>query len=267
MTKSIAPSDTQDLAEHYDQTSDAQYENGIHLITELRINNGDRVLDLGCGTGRLARHVAEITGKTGFVVGLDPSDHRIKLALEKSRLFPQLSFRVGSDLSLGNFPDNSFDAVYLNSAFHHIKDHKGQESALTQVRRILKPGGKIGLSDPDQTSPSILRTITHEVLGKYGVHSQDDDGITPAELESLLRYTGFWIQKVKYIKNPERYDSAQAIIDAAESSHFGNYLSEVPEEHRDQVRLEITKKLSELQTSTGIFMKRSRVLIIAEKPG
>ena len=267
ITESIAPSDTRDLAEHYDQTSDSQFENGIRLIAELGIKNGDRVLDLGCGTGRLSRYAAGITGKIGCIVGLDPSRHRIRIAQEKSRLIPQVSFRVGSDQDLGSLPDNSFDGVYMNSAYHHIESPKARASALTRIHRILKRGGRIGLLDPDQASPSIMRIVTREVLEKYGIHFRDDDGVTTEEIESELAYTGFRVQKVEYIRNPERYDSALAIVHAAESSHFGNYLLEVPEELRNEIRMEIEQKLSEFQTCTGISMIRSRVLIIAEKPG
>ncbi|WP_440951014.1 class I SAM-dependent methyltransferase [Methanosphaerula subterraneus] len=267
MTNRLAPSDTRDLAEHYDQTSDSQFKNGIHLITELGIKKGDRILDLGCGTGRLAGYAGSITGETGFVVGLDPSEHRIRIAQERSRSIPQVSFQVGSDLDISRLPGNWFDAVYLNSAFHHIERHEARRSALAQIRRILKPEGSLGLSDPDQASPSILRIITREILGYYGIHSLDDDGVSSAELESVLGDTGFRIRKVEYIKTPEHYESAQAVVKAASSSHFGNYLSEVPEDLRDQVRTEIVQKLSELQTGSGISMIRSRVLMIAEKLG
>jgi len=65
--------DTADLAEHYEQASaDRQFRFGQTLVAELGIKPGHRVLDIGSGTGLLARHVAELVGPTGRVEGLDP---------------------------------------------------------------------------------------------------------------------------------------------------------------------------------------------------
>src|ERR1700677_2403733 len=65
--------DTQDLAETYDRLSDPQLDGGKRLIERIGIKPGNRVLDIGCGTGRLvAAWIAERVGPTGTVVGIDP---------------------------------------------------------------------------------------------------------------------------------------------------------------------------------------------------
>jgi ubiquinone/menaquinone biosynthesis C-methylase UbiE len=60
--KSNVENDTQELAEKYDKMSNSQFENGLTLVDRLGVNEGSSVLDIGCGNGRLAAHVAKIIG-------------------------------------------------------------------------------------------------------------------------------------------------------------------------------------------------------------
>ena len=72
----IVPSfadDTAELAETYEEVSrDRQFLAGRRLVDSLAIAPGERVLDVGCGTGLLAEHIAGIVGQAGYVLGLDP---------------------------------------------------------------------------------------------------------------------------------------------------------------------------------------------------
>jgi arsenite methyltransferase len=72
--------DTPELAATYDRMSLHQFENGKQLISALNISSGERVLDIGAGTGHLAAHVAKIVGPSGWVVGVDPLPLRIEIA-------------------------------------------------------------------------------------------------------------------------------------------------------------------------------------------
>ena len=87
--------DTQELAHHYEQVSAAhQFKAGQILIEELAITLGEKVLDVGSGTGLLAEYVAGLVGPTGSVVGIDPLPLRIALAQQKGR--SNLRFQVGT---------------------------------------------------------------------------------------------------------------------------------------------------------------------------
>src|SRR5215467_3472402 len=76
--------DSPELAATYEDLSDGQFENGKQLISDLDVRRGDRVLDIGMGTGRLAAHVAAIVGPSGSVIGIDPLPLRIEIARAKS---------------------------------------------------------------------------------------------------------------------------------------------------------------------------------------
>src|SRR5215510_10167397 len=103
--------DTQELAHYYEQISIAhQFKAGQILIEELAIVPGEKVLDVGSGTGLLAEYVAGLVGPTGSVVGIDPLPLRVALAQHKERA--NLSFKVGTADDLRDFPAASFDVVY-----------------------------------------------------------------------------------------------------------------------------------------------------------
>ena len=98
---------------------------------------GDRVLDIGCGGGYLARLLAAAVGPDGRVTGIDPSDTAVSYA--RRRAAANCSFRVGvaQDLDL---PDRSFDVVTSTLAAHHIPE-ADRAAAFGEMLRVLRPGG------------------------------------------------------------------------------------------------------------------------------
>ncbi|UBM57765.1 methyltransferase domain-containing protein [Marinilongibacter aquaticus] len=104
---------------------------GEDVLELLQAKSGERILDLGCGTGDLA---SQIAGQGCKVVGLDSSPQMIE---EARRKFPEIDFEVGNAERF-RF-DEKFDAVFSNATLHWVKD---QKAAVACVFEALKPGGR-----------------------------------------------------------------------------------------------------------------------------
>lgn len=117
--------------------------------TLTRIQHGEQVLDVGCGTGTLALNVVRRVGATGRVAGIDPSPEQIARARTKAarRYGPNapVVFQVGAIEQLP-FPDQSFDVVLSTLMMHHLPNPLKQQG-LAEIVRVLKPGGRLVIAD------------------------------------------------------------------------------------------------------------------------
>ena len=113
---------------------------------DLQLGPGDRVLDVGCGPGRLAMTFAERVTPGGSVQGIDPSPEMIKLATTRAQKdgIP-ISFQVAFAQQLP-FPDATFDALSCTLALHHVAEDD-QRAAVEEMYRVLKPGGRILIAE------------------------------------------------------------------------------------------------------------------------
>ncbi len=109
------------------------------------INQGDSVLDIGCGAGFDAFVAARITGPQGRVVGLDVTPEMVDRARAYQALLklPQVGFQAGEAEALP-FPDHDFDVVISNGALNLTLN---KEQALKEAHRVLKPGGRFMVAD------------------------------------------------------------------------------------------------------------------------
>lgn len=114
---------------------------GLVRLSDVR--PGDRVLDVGCGTGYLSGRVARAIGPDGRVEGIDPSAPVVAYANERAA--PNATFRVAGAEELP-YDDASFDAVVSCLAVHHIAaDARGR--AFAELYRVLQPGGRLVVAD------------------------------------------------------------------------------------------------------------------------
>jgi arsenite methyltransferase len=259
--------DTPDLARTYEHVStDRQFKAGKVLIEKLALQPGQHVLDIGSGTGLLSEYVADCVGPTGSVLAIDPLPLRIEIAKRKAR--PNLTFRVGDAYELGGFADASFDAVYLNAVFHWLPE---KLSPLREFRRILKPGGRLGISTGSKDHPSRIQLIRRRVLSRapYVDFPEAQKGVAErvnaSELKELFKQAAFEVESLDILANTNNYRSSQAALEFSEASSFGNFLGHLPEPLRAAARAEIQHALDAIKTPLGIRQEGGRLVAVAIK--
>jgi ubiquinone/menaquinone biosynthesis C-methylase UbiE len=114
--------------------------------TLARLQPGDQVLDVGCGTGTLALEVQRHVGSAGRVVGIDPGTEQIARARAKAaRRHLPIEFQVGVIEQLA-FPYQTFDVVLSTLMMHHLPASL-KAQGLAEIARVLKPGGRLIIAD------------------------------------------------------------------------------------------------------------------------
>lgn len=261
--------DTPELAQAYDRVSDSQYESGLKLIGMMGIHEGEHVLDVGCGTGRLALYVSGVVGASGSVAGLDPSPHRIQVSSEKpgGRTIGNLTFTQGCAEDLRRFPDAGFDAVYYNAVFHWIGDKK---AALGEAYRVLKTRGTIGLTTGCRDGRS---TMGEARLAAFRQHPRWQEWrarhvimwLTKDEMASLLTEAGFTDVTVEQKTAVKYYQSPEEYFCWLRASSPGRQ-SRAPEHVRSEVRRLMAEELERRRTPRGIEVLSSHMIAIARRP-
>jgi demethylmenaquinone methyltransferase/2-methoxy-6-polyprenyl-1,4-benzoquinol methylase len=150
------------ISQAYDLLADANERaarvTGVHA---LELKPGERVLELGFGTGNEVLDLAELVGPTGGVAGIDISSGMLEVARKKLADRPpaaKIDLRVGDARSLP-WPDGSFDAVYTSFTLE-LFPAADIPVVLAEARRVLRNGGRLGVVSmsvvkPGQ-SPSLL---------------------------------------------------------------------------------------------------------------
>ena len=119
------------------------------ILDLLDPRSGEKVLDIGCGTGDDVRAMAEYVGPTGLSVGVDSWSAMIAEAARRTAEMPlPVEFHLG-DIHQLDFAENTFDAVWAERLFEHL-DHP--KLALAEMIRVTKPGGRIVVASPDMDS-------------------------------------------------------------------------------------------------------------------
>jgi ubiquinone/menaquinone biosynthesis C-methylase UbiE len=143
---------------------------------------GEKVLDVGCGTGTLAIVIKRQLG-TGEVHGIDASPEMVRFAKEKSaKDGSDIDFRVALIEAIP-FPDASFDLVTSSLMLHHLPDDVKAKGFL-EIQRVLKPGGRFMAMDFAASSHSPLSHL----LSIFG-HSHGESVV--GKLVPMLEEAGF----------------------------------------------------------------------------
>lgn len=126
------------FAKDFADTRDKPWPEFDYFSEQLKI--GDRILDLGCGNGRLRKFLPSELIRLGDYFGFDISENLLSIARKN---FPKDAFFRGNFGKNLPFGSQNFDWIISIAAFHHLLNKKDQNKFLTEAHRVLKPHGKI----------------------------------------------------------------------------------------------------------------------------
>ena len=197
------------------------------LLADIaRVEAGQAVLDVACGTGIVARTVADRIGTGGRVVGVDLNDAMLTVA---RRVRPDLDWRQGVVADLP-FPDGSFDAVLCQMALMFFPD---QARALREMARVARPGGVVALAVPAsldvQPAYGPFVDMAARVAGQEAVSLLSTYWVSgdPSELRRLVESAGLEVLDVRTHTGTARFGSADELaVTEVEGSPLAERISE-----------------------------------------
>ncbi|MCK4490109.1 MAG: class I SAM-dependent methyltransferase [Anaerolineales bacterium] len=129
------------------------------LVELVDINSVERMLDAGGGTGRVSQFFSD---QVEQIVIADSSFQMLAKSKSKNGLYP-----VNSNSEILPFPDESFDRIIMVDALHHVYD---QSKTARELWRVIKPGGKIVIEEPDIHNRSVKLIALAEKLALMRSH-------------------------------------------------------------------------------------------------
>lgn len=177
----------------YDDRHSFVWKHGASVVELLGPRPGERILDLGCGTGHLTARIAEAGAR---VVGIDSSAEMIA---EARRGYPGLRFEVADarDFAL----DEPFDAVFSNAVLHWVKP---PERAVACIRRTLAPGGRFVAELGGRGNVAAIIAALETAAGAMGVEGWEHPWYYPSigEYAALLESDGLEVTHAVLFDRP-----------------------------------------------------------------
>jgi ubiquinone/menaquinone biosynthesis C-methylase UbiE len=242
------------------------------MLDMARIGPGQQILDVAAGAGEQTTVTARRVGPAGSVLATDISSAILEFAqqaaLDAGLKNVQTRVMDGENLEL---PDNSMDAVLSRVGLIYFPD---QHKALTEMKRVLKPGGRVGAitySLPENNAffsvpVAIIRRraqLPPPLIGQPGPFSLGAPGV----LETAYRKAGFRDIQVRLLPSPLRLPSAAECV-RFERESFGalhQMLAGVPEDERPSVWEEIEQELKTFEGADGFIGPCEMVVAVGVK--
>lgn len=157
------------------------------LIEQARIKPGNRILDLGCGTGTLTTMLKRLC-PSADVVGVDGDPEALDMARAKSARFEAaITFEQAMAWELP-YASDSFDLVVSSLLFHHLS-RTDKNQTLVETTRVLRPGGQLFIADWGKASNLLMRLafLNVQLLDGFATTTDNVDGLLPR----LMADSGF----------------------------------------------------------------------------
>ncbi|MDA8388640.1 MAG: methyltransferase domain-containing protein [Nitrospiraceae bacterium] len=259
-------------AEKYDSANAPQVEAGRELIRMAAVRPADRILDIGCGTGKLALELARLAPE-GKVIGIDPSEEMLQKAVSVSAGAANLKFMRGSAQEM-DFRE-SFDLAFSNSALHWVKKPEEQRTTLAKTFRALAPGGRIAFQMLAMDFCTEFFEYAGRAVKAAGLDRFFDNFVPPWHLASvqqyagLLREAGFSEINAFFRQYRLTFGSIKDVLDYWCQAVLRPYLSVLPELERGYFKYAFAMQFEANRSSSGngIEFDFRRLFALAVKSG
>lgn len=234
---------------------------GARLVELAAPARGDRVLDVGCGTGAVLLPAAHAVGHTGTVLGIDLAEamvHRCQEAIAAAEL-TWAEARLGDAGSPEVVPD-SFDHVLAGLVLFFLPDPL---AALGAYRTALVPGGSLGFTTFGEQDPRFLPVFLTVAAHARTTENDSDDATaarraqqgpfaTPESIEELLRRAGFVDVEHREDRHSIRFDDAEQWIRWSWSHGMRELWESIPPASLDDAQQEAVELLDGLTDDRGL---------------
>jgi trans-aconitate methyltransferase len=244
----------------YNKKHDFVFKYGEYLVQMLTPQEGERILDVGCGTGYLTNLIA---ASGALVTGMDNSIDMIAKARNE---YPHLPFRLAS---VTDFDFNEpFDALFSNAVLHWVTD---KEQAIKSMYNNLKPGGRLVLEMGGKGNVETIIQALRKALINHGYKQQATRELwyfpSLSEYTGLLEKQGFRVTyAAHYNRETELKDTQQGIKDWVHM-FGGAFLEGIEPVAKDKILDEVQETLRQTQFRNQKWYadyKRLRVVAIKE---
>ncbi|MFO7600225.1 MAG: class I SAM-dependent methyltransferase [Candidatus Desulfacyla sp.] len=184
---------TYDAATAYVVGEGTQRETKAWLLNQLQ--ETDDVLELGCGTGQFSEAVAQ---KARHLTATEAASEMLDVAKGKMSPFANVVVQM-EDCYRTTFPDGTFDVVFLGNVIHIL----GQPMrALSESRRVLKPGGRILVADATSCGMPFWSKLAmgRRYLRKFGLPPRENRIVSPDDVAQFLEVAGFQVEESRLIQ-------------------------------------------------------------------
>lgn len=178
-----------ETAEDWDRISPEKSISGFleTIIPQFKIKKGQRVLDIGTGTGVLVPKLADAVGPSGYVVAVDFAEKMVEQARGKYHNLPNVKFELQDAEDL-NFPSGSFDVITCFGLFPHIEN---KQKALMSMGRVLKPEGTLAIAH------ALSSREIEEIHRQASAEIANDVMPAEEEMRNLFKAAGFQVDLIK----------------------------------------------------------------------
>ena len=225
-------------ARSYDRVADPQTRWGTVVLDRLPLAGDERVLDAGCGTGRVTELLAERL-PNGRVVALDGSASMVEAARGRLARFGDRISYVVADLGQPLPIDGQVDAVLSTATFHWIPDH---DALFANLAAVTKPGGwLVAQCGGAGNIASVLAVLAQVGDGWLG----DKHFATPLETARRLDAAGYVDIECWLSDEPTRFEAGEPFESFLRTVILGAHLERLPADERDGFVHEVAERLGE----------------------